>query len=161
MWNLSEAVQDWSRDLSKWSTMVASTATYVFTIDQLPMKASLSIMSLTADPCLVLLLMGVIFLSVGMLMDIVAAALMLIPLLLPAAVQAGVEPLHFLIFMVAALARDSPVGTCLFATAQVSGVSIERLARATIPFYAVNTVVLVIVAFVPQVVLWSARLLTT
>jgi TRAP-type C4-dicarboxylate transport system permease large subunit len=141
--------------------MVASTATYVFTIDQLSMKASLSIMSLTADPRLVLLLMGVIFLSVGMLMDIVAAALMLIPLLLPAAVQAGVEPLHFLIFMVAALARDSPVGTCLFATAQVSSVSIERLARATIPFYAVNIVVLVIVAFVPQVVLWSARLLTT
>jgi TRAP-type C4-dicarboxylate transport system permease large subunit len=40
-------------------------------------------------------------------------------------------------------------------------VSIERLARATIPFYAVNIVVLVIVAFVPQVVLWPARLLTT
>jgi TRAP-type C4-dicarboxylate transport system permease large subunit len=138
-----------------------STATYVFTIDQLPMKASLSIMSLTADPRLVLLLMGVIFLSVGMLMDIVAAALMLIPLLLPAAVQAEVEPLHFLIFMVAALARDFPVGTFLFAPAQVSGVSIERLARATIPFYAVNIVVLVIVAFVPQVVLWPARLLTT
>jgi tripartite ATP-independent transporter DctM subunit len=144
--------------------MVASTATYVFTIDQLPMKASSSIMSLTADPRLVLLLMGLIFLAVGMLMDIVAAALMLVPILMPAAVQAGVDPLHFLIFMVAALAMGlatPPVGTCLFAAAQVSGVPIERLARATFPFYVVNVVVLVIVALVPQVVLWPARLLTS
>jgi tripartite ATP-independent transporter DctM subunit len=143
--------------------MVASTATYVFTIDQLPTKASSSIMSLTADPRFVLLLMGVIFLIVGMLMDIVAAALMLIPVLMPTAVKVGVDPLHFLIFMVAALAMGlatPPVGTCLFATAQVSGVPIERLARATLPFYVVNIVVLVLVALIPEVVLWPARILT-
>ena len=143
--------------------MVASTATYVFTIDQLPSKASSSIMALTADPKLVLLLMGLIFLAVGMLMDIVAAALMLIPILMPTAVQVGVDPLHFIVFMVAALAMGlatPPVGTCLFATAQVSGVPIERLALATVPFYLVNIVVLVLIAFVPQVVLWPAELLT-
>lgn len=142
--------------------MVASAATYVFTIDQLPSKASSTIMALTADPAWVLLLMGLIFLAVGMLMDIVAAALMLIPILMPAAVKVGVDPLHFLIFMVAALAMGlatPPVGTCLFATAQVSGVSIERLSRASMPFYLVNIVVLVIIALVPQIVLWPAELL--
>lgn len=143
--------------------MVASTATYVFTIDMLPSKASSSIMALTTDPRLVLLLMGLIFLAVGMLMDIVAAALMLIPILMPAAVQVGVDPLHFIVFMVAALAMGlatPPVGTCLFATAQVSGVPIERLALATVPFYIVNVVVLTLIALLPQVVLWPARFLT-
>ncbi|WP_207481809.1 TRAP transporter large permease [Arenibaculum pallidiluteum] len=142
--------------------MVASTATYVFTIDQLPSKASSMIMAITSDPSFVLLLMALIFLVVGMLMDIVAAALMLIPILLPAAVKAGVDPLHFLIFMVTALAMGlatPPVGTCLFATSLVSGVSVERLSRASMPFYIVNIVVLVVIAFVPQIVLWPANLL--
>ena len=144
--------------------MVASTATYVFTIDQLPTKTASMIMSLTEDPRFVLLLMGLIFLVVGMLMDIVAAALMLIPVLMPTAIKVGVDPLHFLIFMVAALAMGlatPPVGTCLFATAQVSGVPIERVARASMPFYLVNVIVLLIVAFFPQVVLWPAELLTS
>jgi tripartite ATP-independent transporter DctM subunit len=143
--------------------MVASTATYVFTIDQLPSKASSSIMALTSDPKVVLLLMGLIFLAVGMLMDIVAAALMLIPILMPTAVKVGVDPLHFIVFMVAALAMGlatPPVGTCLFATAQVSGVPIERLSLASVPFYVVNVVVLILVALLPQVVLWPARFLT-
>jgi tripartite ATP-independent transporter DctM subunit len=142
--------------------MVASAATYVFTVDQLPAKASSTIMAVTSDPAFVLLLMGLIFLVVGMLMDIVAAALMLIPILLPTAVQAGVDPLHFLIFMVAALAMGlatPPVGTCLFATSMVSGVPIERLSRASVPFYIVNLAVLVIIALIPQVVLWPAELL--
>ena len=143
--------------------MVASAATYVFTIDRLPSKASTSIMALTNDPHLILLMMGAIFLVVGMLMDIVAASLLMIPILMPAAVQAGVAPLHFLVFMAAGLAMGlatPPVGTCLFATAQVSGIDIERLTVAALPFYAINVVVLVAIAFVPQIVMWPIALLT-
>ena len=143
--------------------MVANSATYIFTVDLLPSKVSASITAITSRPELILLLMGVVFLIVGMLMDIVAAALMLIPVLLPAAVQAGIDPLHFVIFMAAGLAiglATPPVGTCLFATAYVSGVPIERLALASVPFYIVNIAVLVLVAFFPQIVLWPIHLLT-
>lgn len=143
--------------------MVANSATYIFTVDMLPNKVSTSITSLTSNPVAVLLLMGVIFLVVGMLMDIVAAALMLIPVLLPAAVQLGVDPLHFVIFMAAGLAvglATPPVGTCLFATSYISKVPVERLTLAAVPFYIVNIVVLVLVAFFPQIVLWPADWLT-
>ncbi|HDZ75302.1 MAG TPA: TRAP transporter large permease [Aurantimonas coralicida] len=143
--------------------MVASSATYIFTVDLLPNKVSGSITALTDSPGAILLMMGVIFLVVGMLMDIVAAALMLIPVLLPAAVQAGIDPLHFVIFMAVGLAiglATPPVGTCLFATAYVSKVPFERLAVAAIPFYVINIVVMILVAFVPQIVLWPADWLT-
>ena len=143
--------------------MVANSATYIFTVDLLPNKVSGAITTLTSDPGLILLLMGVVFLLVGMLMDIVAAALMLIPVLLPAAVQAGIDPLHFVIFMAAGLAiglATPPVGTCLFATAYVSKVPIERLVAASVPFYLVNIIVLILVAFVPQIVLWPIYWLT-
>jgi len=107
--------------------------------------------------------MGLIFLIVGMLMDIVAAALMLIPVLMPAAVAAGVHPMHFLIFMVASLAvglASPPVGTCLFATAYVSKVPAEKIVVAALPFYAINIVVLLLVAALPQIVLWPMAWLT-
>jgi tripartite ATP-independent transporter DctM subunit len=143
--------------------MVASAATYIFTIDQLPRKASSLLTLFDGSGFMVLLFMGVIFLVVGMLMDIVAAALMLIPVLMPAAVQAGVDPMHFLIFMTASLAvglASPPVGTCLFATAYVSKLPMQVLVRAAMPFYAINIIVLIIVAAFPQIVLWPVSLLT-
>lgn len=143
--------------------MVASAATYVFTIDQLPRKASSLLAFFDASGFMVLILMGVVFLIIGMLMDIVAAALMLIPVLMPAAVQAGVDPMHFLVFMSAALAvglASPPVGTCLFATAYVARLPMQALVRAALPFYVINIIVLVIVAALPQIVLWPVWLLT-
>ncbi|MGP3698549.1 TRAP transporter large permease [Rhodobacter sp. NSM] len=143
--------------------MVASAATFVFTVDMLPQKASGILTTLGGSPFMVLMLMMVIFLIVGMLMDIVAGALMLIPVLMPAAVAAGVEPLHFLVFMVACLAvglATPPVGTCLFATAYVAKVPTERLVVAALPFYVINLAVLILIAALPQIVLWPVALLT-
>jgi TRAP-type C4-dicarboxylate transport system permease large subunit len=88
---------------------------------------------------------------------------MLILVLMLAAVSAGVEPMHFLIFMVSCVAvglASPPVGTCLFATAYVSKVPTERLVVAALPFYAINIGVLVLVADFPQIILWPMELLT-
>ncbi len=131
--------------------MVASAATFIFTVDLMPQKAS------------GLLMMGLIFLIVGMLMDIVAAALMLIPVLMPAAVAAGVDPMHFLIFMVTCLAiglAAPPVGTCLFATAFVAKIPTERLVIASLPFYAINIFAAILVAAFPQIVMWPLQWMT-
>jgi tripartite ATP-independent transporter DctM subunit len=144
--------------------MVANVATYVFTVDLLPQKTTGLLGTIATSPFATLLLMGLVFLLVGMLMDIVAAALMLIPVLMPAAVNANVDPLHFLIFMVASLAiglASPPVGTCLFATAQVSKVPVEKLVVAALPFYAVNILILVLLAAFPSIILVPAALLTS
>lgn len=143
--------------------MVASIATYVFTVDRLPARVTAAILSLTTEPQLIMLLMGAVFVVVGMLMEIIAASLILIPVLMPVALTVGIDPLHFIVFLVAGLSMGlatPPVGTCLFATAQVSGVRIEQLTTAALPFHALNLAVLVVVALCPQVVLWPARLLT-
>jgi TRAP-type C4-dicarboxylate transport system permease large subunit len=110
-----------------------------------------------------MLLMGVVFVVVGMFMEIIAASLILIPVLMPVATQVGIDPLHFIVFLVTGLSMGlatPPVGTCLFATAQVSGVPIERLSVAALPFYALNLLALIVVALVPEIVLWPARWLT-
>lgn len=143
--------------------MVASVASYVFTVDGLPQRITRLVLSLTTDPTLIMLLLCFVFILVGMFMEIIAASLILIPVLLPVIKTVGIDPLHFIVFLVTALSMGlatPPVGTCLFATSQVSGVAIEKLAIAAVPFYVVNIIVLTILAVWPQLVLWPARVLT-
>lgn len=143
--------------------MVANVATFVFTVDMLPQKASGFLSIFAGSGFGTLLLMGAIFVIVGMMMDIVAAALMLIPVLMPAAISAGVDPMHFLIYMVTCLAvglATPPVGTCLFATAYVSKVPTPKLIKAAMPFYILNFVVILMVAAFPQIVMYPISWLT-
>ncbi|WP_340108297.1 TRAP transporter large permease [Pikeienuella sp. HZG-20] len=142
--------------------MSASVATYVFTIDRLPQKVSEAILSVSADPTIILLLMGVIFLIVGMFMEIIAAGLILIPVLFPVAVSVGIDPLHFIVFLVTGLSlglATPPVGVCLFATAQISGLPIEKLVRVSLPFYACSMVIYLSIAIFPEIVLLPIRIL--
>ncbi|PWG61528.1 TRAP transporter large permease [Spiribacter halobius] len=141
--------------------MCASVATYVFTVDGLPGKVTNAILSLSQDPTMVLLLMGVVLVVVGMFMDIIAAILILTPVLMPTAMTVGINPIHFVVFLVTALAvglSTPPVGICLFATAQVSGISVERITQAALPFYVVMLIGLVVLAAFPALTLFPVRL---
>lgn len=108
-------------------------------------------------------MIGAALIVVGMFMEIIAASLILIPVLLPVVKAVGIDPLHFIVYLVAALSMGlatPPVGSCLFATAQISGVSIERLSVAALPMYAINVATLALIALVPSIVLLPARWLT-
>lgn len=141
--------------------MSASVATYVFTVDGLPAQVSSGLLAISENPLVVLLLMGIILVVLGMFMDIIAAIFILVPILAPVAGQVGIDPIHFIVFLVMALSiglTTPPVGVCLFAASYVSGLSIERLARESVPFYLILLIFLAIVALVPTVVLGPVNL---
>ncbi len=142
--------------------MAASVATYIFTIDGLPLKVSSTILALSDNPVAVLLLLGVALVVVGMFMDIIAAILILTPVLLPTALAVGVDPIHFIVFLVTALSvglSTPPVGICLFATAYISGLRVETIVRAAAPYYVVMLLALVLLALFPNLVLWPVQIL--
>jgi tripartite ATP-independent transporter DctM subunit len=144
--------------------MVASAASYIFTVDGLPVQVAEAVAQVSDDPTVVLLLLGVVLVLVGTVMDIIAAILILVPVLMPTALAAGVDPIHFVVFLVACLSLGlvtPPVGVCLFATSYVSGLSIERIAKAARPHYAIMLVALVVLAVVPQFTLWPVEWLTS
>lgn len=143
--------------------MVASAASYIFTIDGLPGRVSAGLTSLTTDPTVIMLLIGLILLVVGALMDITAAILLTIPILLPTAVAAGVDPLHFVVFLVAALSIGlvtPPVGVSLFATSFVAKLPMEQIVRAALPHYVVLAAAVILLAVFPDLVLLPAQWLT-
>ena len=143
--------------------MTASVATYVFAVDQLPMKVSSFLLGISQSPGVVMIFMGLIFIIVGMFLDITAAILLITPVLMPTAIQVGVHPVHFVVFMVTALSiglSTPPVGVCLFATSLVSGISIEKIVKASWPFYVTIFIFICVFAVTPEISLFFVRLFT-
>lgn len=91
---------------------------------------------------------------VGMFIETSASIVVLAPLLLPVAVQFGVDPVHFGIIMVVNLALGMvtpPFGVNLFAACSVAGISLERLIRPLIPFVLVVVACLLLISYVPSI----------
>ncbi len=95
-------------------------------------------------------------LILGTFMDALANILILTPLLQPLVVQAGIDLTHFGVVMIAAVSLGfltPPVGVNLFVGCGISGISIERLSYAVLPFILAILVGIFFLAFIPQMVL--------
>ncbi|MDE4176288.1 TRAP transporter large permease [Phaeobacter sp. PT47_59] len=109
-----------------------------------------------------LLAVIVLFLFVGLFLEGIAAMLVLVPILHPIAVSLGVDPIHFGILVIFNLMIGlitPPLGLCLFVAEGVAQVGMARLTRAILPFFLVEVLVLLILTFVPETVIWLPRAL--
>ena len=119
-------------------------------------------LAVTSNPTIILLLMTLILFVVGCFMETIAAITILVPILLPIAVNLGVDPVQFGIVMVLNLMiglLTPPVGLVLYVLSQVTKVPFERCASATLPFLIPLLIVLMLVTFVPSISLWLPTLI--
>ncbi|HVL70866.1 MAG TPA: TRAP transporter large permease [Beijerinckiaceae bacterium] len=120
------------------------------------------ILAVAASPVAFLLLVNGFLLVVGCFMETIAAITILTPVLLPVAIQLGIDPVHFGIIMVLNLMiglLTPPVGMVLYVLARVASISFEDCVRAVLPFMLPLFVVLGLITFVPQTTLWLPQLL--
>lgn len=126
----------------------------ILTLIQLPQTVSNAMISLTDNPVLILLIIVLILLIIGMFMETLAAILILTPIFLPIAIQMGIDPIHFGIIMVVALAIGfvtPPVGMNLFVASSLTGLSILEIGRKSIPFIVAFLIALVLIMYIPQI----------
>jgi C4-dicarboxylate transporter DctM subunit len=100
----------------------------------------------------ILLLINVIFLVAHIFMETSPAILVLVPLVLPAALAAGVSPLQLAVVIgvnstIGAIMP--PVGVGLFVASQIAGVEARSVVRRIVPYVLASTVVLLLVTFIP------------
>ena len=108
---------------------------------------------LVGNKYLLLVAIIVLLLIMGTFMDALANILILTPLLQPLVTAAGIDMTHFGIVMILAVSigfLTPPVGVNLFVACGISGISIERLSYAVLPFVGIMIVGLMILAFIPQ-----------
>ena len=127
----------------------------------IPQQLTASLLALTDNGIVILLLINVILLCVGIFMDITPAVLIFTPIFLPIAVTLGIDPIHFGIIMVLNLCIGlctPPVGSVLFVGVGVAGTRISRVTRPLMPFFIAMIIALMVVTYVPDLSLWLPNL---
>lgn len=128
---------------------------------KVPAIASNAIMSITSNPIGLALLLNLILLILGCVMDMAPIILIATPILLPLATSIGIDPIQFGILIVLNCGiglLTPPVGAVLFIGSAVSKVPMERVVKATLPFYICMILTLLMVTFIPQISLWIPSL---
>ena len=135
---------------------------WVLAYERIPQAVADAFLSFTDNRWVFLSLVMVLLLIVGLFLETSGAIVILTPVLLPAALAYGFDPVHFGVVMVLGLViglLTPPVGLCLFVGCSVGSVTIEQLSRALVPYLALLCFVYVFFAFLPIASLWLPDLL--
>ncbi|MEO0485197.1 MAG: TRAP transporter large permease [Pseudomonadota bacterium] len=119
------------------------------------------ILSLSENPLILLLLINILLFIVGMFLDAGPAIIILGPILGPIFVDLGVHPVHFAIIMSVNLTvglATPPMGLVLFVASSVSREKVETIAKAILPFLAVEVVVIFLITYFPFISMTLPRL---
>lgn len=133
---------------------------WVLSTYQVPAMITGGIMAITTSPALIILLVVILLLMVGTVMDPGAAIIMLAPALTPLMRTVGMHDIQFGMLMITTLALGlitPPVGLCLFISADITQTSMERVAKAVFPFFMIHLIVIALIAYVPDLVLFVPR----
>ena len=127
---------------------------YCLTTLHVPDLAAKAIIGLTDNPYILALLLNLILLVLGCIMDMAPIILIATPILLPIATSIGINPIQFGIMMILNCGiglLTPPVGAVLFIGSAVGKVKMEKVVKATLPFYVCMIIVLMLITFVPGI----------
>jgi C4-dicarboxylate transporter DctM subunit len=135
---------------------------WVMAFERIPGQVTQALEGFSDTPVLYLLMVNVLLLVIGCVMDNLAAMIILASFLVPIGEQLGMDPVQFgamvAINFTIGMATP-PFGYTIFVGAAISGLRIGQIARPLLPMLGVMIVVLLLVAFVPQVTLSLVDLL--
>lgn len=139
----------------------ASTFSWIMLREQVPQTLAFAIATISSEKLIVLAIMVVFLLLVGLFMLASSAEIVLTPILVPVALQFGIDPVHFGILMVFCLiigGGTPPVGVLLFVAQDIAQVPFNRMVKAMAPFYIPLFIAIVIIAVFPQISLFLPNL---
>lgn len=134
---------------------------YCLTTLHVPALAANAITSITDNPIVIALLLNLILLVLGCIMDMAPIILIATPILLPLATSIGLDPIQFGIMIILNCGiglLTPPVGAVLFIGSAVGKVPMERVVKATMPFYICMLITLLLVTFIPQISMFLPNL---
>lgn len=132
------------------------------TMYQIPQQLAQSMLQITQSPYLILMMIMVLLFFLGMFMETLATIVVLAPIFVPIIKAVGVDPVYFGVFWVLTnevALLTPPLGVNLFIAMNLSGLSLERVARGAIPYIVVLSLMTFSSIFFPQVVTFLPKLL--
>lgn len=138
-----------------------NTMKHCLTTLHVPELAANAVTNLTSNPILIALLLNLILLVLGCIMDMAPIILIATPILLPIATSIGIDPIQFGIMVVLNCGiglLTPPVGAVLFIGSAVAKRPMEKVVKATLPFYLCMIVALLLITFIPDISLFIPKL---
>ncbi len=127
-----------------------------------PDLAAQAITGISSNPVVIALLLNLILLVLGCIMDMAPIILIATPILLPIAKSIGIDPIQFGIIVVLNCGiglLTPPVGAVLFIGSAVGKTPMEKVVKATLPFYLCMIVTLLLITFIPDISLLLPKLM--
>jgi len=133
---------------------------WVLTYSKFPFVVAGAIAAIAPEWWMFVVLIILLYVMLGTFLTPSEIILVTVPVLLPVAQSVGVHPIHFGIVCVIASAIGHitpPVGLCLFVGMAISGLSMDKLMKPLLPFIGAIVAVLLMLAFIPELVLFLPR----
>ena len=134
---------------------------YYLTLERIPQMITEFLMNMTDSPIILLLVINALLLFIGMFLEGGAALVILAPLLVPAVVSFGIDPIHFgIIFIVNIMigGLTPPFGSMMFTVCTIVGLKLEDFLKEVWPFIIVLIAVLLLITYSEGVALFTYNL---
>ncbi|KIX15655.1 TRAP transporter large permease [Dethiosulfatarculus sandiegensis] len=135
----------------------ASIFGWILTAEQVPQSVAAYLTTLTDSPMVLYALVLVMLLVVGTFMETSASLIILTPVFLPVVKQFGIDPVHFGVVMVTALAigmLTPPLGICLFISCNIARIQLTQIVGFVWPLLGIMIVILLLITFIPGLVMF-------
>lgn len=135
---------------------------WILAVEQVPQEFAEWFRGISENPLVLLLIVNLIFFVAGMFVDSTTATLLLVPIIAPPMVAAGVDPIHLglvVIFNLMIGTVTPPFGLSLFLLASMTGERMMTLVRAMLPFYIPLLVTLALLTYYPEISLAIPKML--
>jgi len=134
---------------------MASGIAWIMARARIPQSLLGAMTGVTDNSTLVMLIVVAFLLLVGMFIETVSAAIIVVPVLFPLGQSMGYDPVHFALVIVMTLLIGQitpPLGVMLYVAADIARVSLGSAIRAALPFVGIMIAVVVTVALLPGIV---------
>lgn len=141
---------------------VASFLSWVLTSQQIPQTITKSLLSVSKNPFIILILLNIFILFLGCFIDAVSILVLISPVALPLIKIAGIDPIYFGVLLVLNIcigALTPPVGTCLFVASGVGNVDLAKSSRAVLPIVLIAVISLFMAIIFPSVIMYLPEMI--
>ena len=139
----------------------ASVFSWIAAIEDIPVRLAGTILTLTDNPIILLLLINLVLLIAGTFVETTASLILLVPMITAMVPSLGIDIIQLGVIVVANLAigmLTPPMGICLIVSCSISGDSLSAISKRILPFLGILVIDLLIITFYSPLTMWMARL---
>ncbi len=162
--SFKQTLKDSAMDIGSIMLILALSGIFGYGIvyDRVPQNLAEFLIGITQNPTLLLIIIIGFLVTAGMFVETTVCALLLTPILVPVITSVGVDPVHFGIIMMTVVTMGimtPPVGVAMYTVSSIMGCPPEETVKESLPFFIAIIIVVLIIIFIPEIVLFIPNLI--